>query len=132
MVQESIRAEVHADETGISVVTVVGHIITNLSMTRVADTMEDVIRTELTPRVILDLSQVTYLDSFCFGWLISVFKNVQSRNGHFVLCSPNEQIVYLFGLTGFGRAMPIYSTRTIAKEAILSGDDTHRLLYFRS
>lgn len=117
-------------EDGISVIRLKGTIITNLSGTVVVDVIQEVIESQNPPRIIFDLTGVTYLDSYSFGWITKVYKQVLDKKGSFVVSNPNEDIRYLFEMTNFVKIVPVYPTVEDAREALISGSTEKRMLTF--
>jgi len=117
-------------EDGISVIRLKGTIITNLSGTVVVDVIQEVIESQNPPRIIFDLTGVTYLDSYSFGWITKVYKQVLDKKGCFVVSNPNEDIRYLFEMTNFVKIVPVYPTVEDAREALISGNTEKRMITF--
>ncbi len=67
--------------------------------------------------LIIDMANVTYLNSTALGVLISAHTNFVKRNGKVVLCSVGKSIENLFMITKLTLVFPIYST---LEEAIKS------------
>jgi anti-anti-sigma factor len=105
-----------------------GTIITNLSGTVVVDVIQEVIESQNPPRIVFDLTGVTYLDSYSFGWITKVYKQVADKKGSFVVSNPNEDIRYLFEMTNFVKIVPVYPTVEDAREALLTGNTEKRLI----
>jgi|GEM_PF-3409093 len=115
------------DADGIAVVRVKGAIITNLSGTDAAPVMDEILTQSKTPKVILNLSDVRYLDSYSFNWIIKLLKEAERRGGAFVISNPNKDILALFDLSSFGKVVPVYRTEHDARAALRSGDDSARI-----
>ncbi|MBD3392288.1 MAG: STAS domain-containing protein [Chitinivibrionales bacterium] len=115
------------DEQGIAVVRVEGAIVTNLSGTDAAPVMKEILHKSNPPRVILNLANVRYLDSYSFNWIIKLMKECEKGEGMFAISDPNDDIMALFDLSSFGKAVPVYATEQDAREAMLGGDDSKRI-----
>jgi anti-anti-sigma factor len=113
---------------GIAVVRVKASIITNLGGTEAAPVMEKILKTCNPPKVILNLAQARYLDSYSFNWIIRLMKESTKKGGLFVISDPNADIRSLFDLSRFGEVVPVYATEQDAREAMKSGDDSRRIL----
>ncbi len=119
MSDEIVTASKRIDDEGIATVYVNGLIITNISATDVVDVMRECIDTLVPPFIILNLSHVQYLDSYSFGWLCKTKNSVSKRGGKFVICCLNSDIQYLFELTNFHKAVPVYETEQSARDALV-------------
>ena len=115
------------DADGIAIVLIKGAIITNLSGTDAAPVMDEILATCNPPRVVLNLTNVRYLDSYSFNWIIKLMKEAERRAGTFVISDPNPDILALFDLSSFGKVVPVYRTERDARAALTSGDDSARI-----
>ena len=68
-------------------------------------------------RVIVDLSQVTFIDSTALGVLVSGAKRVRPRNGNLDIVCTDENIIRIFEITGLDRIFGIFSSRSEAIKA---------------
>ena len=66
--------------------------------------------------IVLDLSEVEFIDSSGLGSIISVLKML-GRKGDFVLCGMRETVLSLFRLTRMDRAFKIFPGE---KEAVVA------------
>ena len=62
-------------------------------------------------KVVLDLSEVDFIDSSGLGVILSCFRHLQSTNGDLKLCCLNDQVRMLFELVRMHRIFDIYRTR---------------------
>lgn len=69
-------------------------------------------------RVIVDLSDVTFIDSTALGVLVSGAKRVRPRNGNLDIVCTDENIIRIFEITGLDRIFGIYATRGEAMKAV--------------
>jgi anti-sigma B factor antagonist len=65
-------------------------------------------------RVVVDLSQPTFIDSTTLGVLVGGLKRLRPAGGEIVLVCTDEKIVKIFEITGLDRVFPIYATRNEA------------------
>ncbi|HWL94297.1 MAG TPA: STAS domain-containing protein [Phycisphaerae bacterium] len=70
-------------------------------------------------RLILDLSQVPYMDSSGVGTLVEVFRRVTKYDGKFVLCGLNPRVKSVFEITKLDKFFTICST---CEEALQAGE----------
>jgi len=68
-------------------------------------------------RAILDLSQVTFLDSAGLGGLLSCLRHIAGAGGDLKLCGVTDEVRVLFDLIRMQRLFEIFTTRD---EAVLS------------
>ena len=129
MMQEQVHAHKKANDDGTVVVHVNGLVITNIGTTIVDREVQEVLLGAETPRVVLNLSNVSYLDSFSFGWIMRIYREIRQKGGEFALCCPNEDILYLFEVTDFSRVVPAYHTEKDAREALITGNQSKRIVY---
>src|ERR687886_712315 len=70
--------------------------------------------------VLVDLKDVTFMDSSGLGALVLALKTVRAAGGKLFICSINEQVKMLFELTSMDRVFEIYANRDEFNNAILS------------
>ena len=70
--------------------------------------------------VLIDLKQVTFMDSSGLGGLISAERIVRTANGKLFLCSINDQAKMLFELTKMNRLFEVFADREEFNNSILS------------
>ncbi len=58
--------------------------------------------------VLIDLKDVTFIDSSGLGALVSSLKMVRTKGGKLFICSINDQIRMLFELTSMDRVFKVY------------------------
>ncbi len=58
--------------------------------------------------VLIDLKDVTFMDSSGLGALVLALKTVRAAGGKLYICSVNEQIKMLFELTSMDRVFEIF------------------------
>jgi anti-anti-sigma factor len=64
------------------------------------------------PKLLLvDLKDVTFMDSSGLGALVSALKSIRSVDGDLAVCSANEQVQMLFELTSMSKIFKIYKSR---------------------
>ena len=72
-------------------------------------------------RVVLDLSEVSFLDSTALGVLIGAVKRLRSRGGALAIVNTDASIAKTFQITGLDQIFTIVPTRD---EALAALDDT--------
>ncbi len=61
--------------------------------------------------VLIDLQDVTFMNSSGLGALVSILKNVRSAGSELFICSLSEQVKIIFQLTKMDRVFKIFATR---------------------
>lgn len=73
------------------------------------------------PKIVLvDLKDITFMDSSGLGALVLAFKNLRAKNIKLVLCSINEQVRILFDLTGMDKVFEIFSNQDEFHQSVVS------------
>jgi anti-sigma B factor antagonist len=73
-------------------------------------------------RLIVDLSQVPFIDSAGLGALIGGIRRVREDRGDVALAGPRREVMTVLRTTGFDRMLPV--TATVADAAAALADDT--------
>ncbi|MBD1917639.1 MULTISPECIES: STAS domain-containing protein [Cyanophyceae] len=69
--------------------------------------------------ILVDLKDITFVDSSGLGTLVVLLKKARSLNRSFCLCSMNDQVRMLFELTSMDRVFEIYENRQDFEDAKL-------------
>lgn len=72
--------------------------------------------------VLIDLQDVTFIDSSGLGALVSALKAVRAAGGKLFICSINAQVRMLFELTSMDRVFQIFSNRDEFNKAVSSAN----------
>jgi anti-sigma B factor antagonist len=72
-------------------------------------------------RVVIDLSEVSFLDSTALGVLIGAVKRLRSRGGALAIVNTDASIAKTFQITGLDQIFTIVPSR---EEALAALDDT--------
>jgi anti-sigma B factor antagonist len=75
-------------------------------------------------RIIVDLTQTTFLDSTALGVLIGAVKRLRSRDGALAIVNVDENISKTFEITGLDQIFTILPTREAAIEAVAAAHDS--------
>lgn len=70
--------------------------------------------TEEAPKLVIDLSQIKYMDSSFIGALVSGLKHVLTKQGEMTLVNIQSDVMALFELTRLDKVFKIYPTVTAA------------------
>lgn len=114
--QFGVSYETHSDEVG--VVTLAGEI----DIYAAPDFKEALVNgiDAGVRHMIVDLTDVTFIDSTALGVLISGAKRVRPRGGRLDIVCTDENIIRIFEITGLNRIFGIHLSRTEAIEASVS------------
>jgi anti-sigma B factor antagonist len=74
-------------------------------------------------RIVVDLTETTFLDSTALGVLIGAVKRLRSRDGRLTIVNVDPNIAKTFEITGLDQIFTIRSTREEAIQA-LDADET--------
>jgi len=69
-------------------------------------------------RIVVDLTDTTFLDSTALGVLIGAVKRLRSRDGALAIVNVDENIAKTFEITGLDQIFTIVSTREEAVDAV--------------
>ena len=75
-------------------------------------------------RIIVDLTETTFLDSTALGVLIGAVKRLRSRDGALAIVNIDENIAKTFEITGLDQIFTILSSRDEAVSAVSGARDT--------
>ena len=65
------------------------------------------------PRVAVDLTRVTLIDSSALTIILNLQKRLKKKGGQAAIIGPNAEISETFSIVGFSLAVPVYSTRQV-------------------
>jgi anti-anti-sigma factor len=68
--------------------------------------------------VIIDMSQVSYVDSIGLGALVRAHVSMQTAGGRLALVGVPDRVKLLLGLLGLDPVLLVYETLTAAQEAL--------------
>jgi anti-sigma B factor antagonist len=69
-------------------------------------------------RYVLDFEQVRYMDSSCFGALVTFLKWLSRFDGKIALANVSENVRFLFSVTKLDKVFPIHGTVDSAIKAV--------------
>jgi anti-sigma B factor antagonist len=72
-------------------------------------------------RVVVDLSQATFIDSTTLGVLVGGVKRLRPAGGSLALVCTDENIIKIFEITGLDRVFPIHGSRDEAMADVTAG-----------
>jgi anti-sigma B factor antagonist len=71
-------------------------------------------------RIVVDLSEATFIDSTTLGVLVGGVKRLRPAGGSLALVCTDENIAKIFEITGLDRVFPIHASRDDALSAVSS------------
>jgi anti-sigma B factor antagonist len=74
-------------------------------------------------RIVVDLTETTFLDSTALGVLIGAVKRLRSREGALAIVNVDENIAKTFEITGLDQIFTILATREEAVSAVDGAGD---------
>ncbi|MBQ8345190.1 MAG: STAS domain-containing protein [Clostridia bacterium] len=83
---------------------------------RVRGDMDEQIRRHCPRETVLDLSEIDFMDSSGLGLIMGRYALMQQMGGTLSLKNPNERIVKILELAGFGRVISIVMDKPCKKE----------------
>ena len=75
-------------------------------------------------RIVVDLTDTTFLDSTALGVLIGAVKRLRSRDGRLTIVNVDDNIAKTFEITGLDQIFPISPTRAEAVDALDAEETT--------
>ncbi|MFZ4640975.1 MAG: STAS domain-containing protein [Nodosilinea sp.] len=69
--------------------------------------------------ILINLKDITFIDSSGLGVLVVLLKQVKSSNCQLCLCSINDQVKMLFELTSMDQIFKVYDNQAAFEEALL-------------
>lgn len=73
---------------------------------KVRTLIEDVINKD-NPKLAFDLTKTSYLDSSALGMLVKTGKDIQTRNGEFMIFGANQNLMEVFSMVHLGELINI-------------------------
>jgi anti-sigma B factor antagonist len=71
-------------------------------------------------RIVVDLSEATFIDSTTLGVLVGGVKRLRPSGGELALVCSDQNITKIFEITGLDRVFPIHETREEALNSLSS------------
>ncbi|MFF8910257.1 STAS domain-containing protein [Streptomyces olivaceoviridis] len=104
----TLRVHVHRLSTDRHLVTVVGDLDLHTA-SHLADALQPLVLTD-GHSVLVDLSDVTFLDSTGLTCLIAVYRTARSTGARLALIAPSERVRRMLALTGTDQVLHSYAT----------------------
>jgi len=71
----------------------------------------DLLESKKPTSILVDLQDLTFMDSAGLGALVSILKTVRLAGSEFFLCSLNDQVKIIFDLTKMEKVFKIFESR---------------------
>jgi anti-sigma B factor antagonist len=75
-------------------------------------------------RLVIDLSDVTYVNSGGLRCLVTIWRQARDHGGKVVLCNLGERISQVFAVVGFDKVFDIYASLAEAQESLVGDQAT--------
>jgi anti-sigma B factor antagonist len=76
------------------------------------------------PRIVVDLSRVTFMDSTALGTMVAAAKKVKARGGSLSVVGASDRIAELFHITGLETVVPLCSEPGDARGVVVDPRET--------
>jgi anti-sigma B factor antagonist len=76
------------------------------------------------PRIVVDLSRVTFMDSTAFGTIVAAVKNVKARGGTLAVVGASDRIARLFHVTQLDTVVPMCTEPRDARDVVVDRSET--------
>lgn len=73
-------------------------------------------------RLVVDLTDVHFVDSTGLGVLLSILREIQHRGGRMTIAASNPTVLRLFAITGTDTTLHVLPSREAALSAVADGD----------
>lgn len=70
------------------------------------EVLDDILENEIFRQVVIDLSELDFMDSTGIGVMIGRYKKLKEKNIQIYLTNPNKHIDRIFEMTGLYKIMP--------------------------
>lgn len=75
-------------------------------------------------RLVLDLAELTYINSTGLGFLMKTYRDLSERNGDLVVAGMSDKIQKIFDLLGFSRLIRTFDSESAALQALAGASDS--------
>lgn len=110
--------EIHVEDAGTHVVC---RPVGELDAYTVPQFRERLVELSATPRLLIDLSEVPFMDSAGLGALIGGIRRAREADGEVTVACSRPTLTRLLHTTGFDRIVPVTETVEDAVEALVAG-----------
>ena len=77
------------------------------------------------PRIVVDLADVTFIDSTGIGVLVGGLKRAREKGGSLAFSSVQPRVKRVLEITGLLRALPLYASREAAHNFVSADPEDH-------
>lgn len=92
----------------ILIVMIEGELDHHTSM-EIRDRIDKEMNRNKTKNLILDFTNLTFMDSSGIGVILGRYKNIQKRNGKLIIVNPNPQVIRIITISGLHKIVPVFS-----------------------
>jgi anti-sigma B factor antagonist len=93
---------------GISVVTILVHELNTAMAEELSSQLLALLNDAKSYRFLIDFEAVQYMESACFGGLVTFLKWLSRFNGKVALANVSENVRFLFAITKLDRVFPLF------------------------
>lgn len=104
----SLEVQTHQTDAGVSVIAPSGRLDV-AGAPALKDAINEAVRNG-TPKVVIDMEGVSFVDSTGLGSVISALKQIRNTQGELRLAAPNQQVRVVLELTTLDRVFPYYAS----------------------
>lgn len=105
---------------GVCLVTIIARDLTSQASEELSSRLLAQLNESKVYRYVLDFEQVRYMDSSCFGALVTFLKWLSRFDGKIALANVSENVRFLFNVTKLDAVFPIYGSIDAAIKAVES------------
>jgi anti-sigma B factor antagonist len=106
----TLEVDVETSGNGARVLTLRGELDVS-TVPRFKQALRDALDDQPEPRVLVDLAEVTFIDSTALMTLLGVLRELNRREGHLALACSNPTVLRLFEVTPTTETFRIFPTR---------------------
>ncbi|MHC4906072.1 MAG: STAS domain-containing protein [Planctomycetota bacterium] len=87
-------------------------------MEKIAETLQDLIRTHQTRKMVIDFSDVCFFSSQMLGLLVNIWRRMKDTGGSLLICGINPQLTRVFRITHLDKLFDFYDNLDAAVSAL--------------
>ncbi|MBF0289469.1 MAG: response regulator [SAR324 cluster bacterium] len=118
----TVQKIIHTKKTGIDVFYLFGKISVK-HINELKQVLKPVVSDPSVSKILINVEQVSIIDSQSLGFIISCFNLLQKRQANMSICSINEKLDQLFKLAHLDTVFTIYSSEKDALDALNCSND---------
>jgi len=108
--------------SGVCIVTLLTHELNSSTSEELSTQLLALLNNAKSYKFVLDFDSVRYMESSCFGTLVTFLKWLSRFDGQVVLANVSENIRFLFHVTALDKVFPIHPTTESALNFLTRGE----------